>query len=125
MIESSDQLSLEQEFKYRKYIRTRLENKDGLASILFKLKNYGLEHDFARKLVIDETFVYSRKIKLESTAKIAFSILVVIVLVLFGISLSNQTSIELYAYSVAPGIFSIYQWRTSNKRIKYLSSLSK
>jgi hypothetical protein len=110
------------EMKYRAYIKTCLEQEDMLASILHKLMKYGLEHEYAKRLVIEETLYFSRKVKMESTGKIVLAFIAFVIL--FFIGFQSEEGWRFFAAMGAPGVFAFHQWRVSSKRINYLNSLN-
>lgn len=123
MATENNLLSLESELKYQKFILACLEKKDGLAVILHKLVKYGVDYEIARQMVIKEAFQYSIRVKRQSTGKIILALISIIALFIFGVRMDDRVGFEIYAYSAAPGIYALYIWRFSKKRIDYLSSI--
>lgn len=93
-----------------------------LASILHKLLKYDLEHEYAKRPVIEETLFFFRKVKMESTGKIVLAFIAFILLFLMGFQ--SEEGWRFFAAMGAPGVFAFHEWRVSTKRIKYLNSLN-
>jgi hypothetical protein len=103
------------------FIDKKLEEEDGLASILILLQHKGFPYETARSMVKTRALHHAHSTKTKSTRDLALGIFATIVFLFVG---WRYTFLEEFYYaSFGAFISGTYFYTKSNRRLKYLRSI--
>lgn len=107
--------------KVHAFIDKKIEEEDGLASILILLQHKGFEYEEARSMVKSRALLQAQKTKSKSTKDLALGIIAVVVFLFVGWRYPLLE--EFYYMSFGAFVSGIYFYGRSAKRLRYLSSI--
>lgn len=107
--------------KVHDFIDQKIEEEDGLASILILLQHKGFEYEEARSMVKSRALLQAQKTKSKSTKDLALGIIAVVVFLFVGWRYPMLN--EFYYASIGASVSGIYFYSKSAKRLKYLRSI--
>lgn len=107
---------------YTKFVNTYLDKEEGLAGIVIRLKNRGLESEMAREIVKEVAKSHTAKVKSKAQLSLILGVLGVLVFAFIG--LNSKSGMKFFVMSIGSFFGGIYQYLSSRKRLKYLNSLN-